>query len=68
MTDLDRVLHGANKIRTRLGGEPGMAYLFPDRPKGMHWKTYDGLSERVDAAERMADIALAQVVARMLMR
>jgi hypothetical protein len=35
-----RGLMKAQKIRMRLGGSPSMMDRFPDRPKGMHWKTY----------------------------
>ena len=30
----------AHKIQRRLG-RPGFAYPFPQKPKGMHWRTYD---------------------------
>lgn len=31
---------GANKIRSRLGWQIGIAYPGGNKPKGMHWKTY----------------------------
>lgn len=39
-TKCDRGHRGANKIRNKLGWEPGIANTQGRKPKGMHWKTY----------------------------
>lgn len=36
----------ALKIRDRLGGKGGVDDPFPDKPKGMHWKTYERLQTK----------------------
>ena len=36
------------------GGEPGMVSSFPDKPKGMHWRTYGRLVQEVADAEAVA--------------
>lgn len=55
--------HGVSraiKVREKLKGEVGLAYPFPDRPKGMHWRTYRRL--------RDADWAAQMEIDRLLMR
>jgi hypothetical protein len=57
----DRGLWKAQKIRIRLGGSAIMLD-FPDKPKGMHWRTYDRLCRVHDAAEERSIIGLIHFV------
>jgi hypothetical protein len=60
-----RGLWKAQKIRMRLGGSPSMVEGFPDKPKGMHWRTYDRLCRLHDAAEDRSTIGLMHFLERM---
>lgn len=57
-------LHAANKLRTKLGGDPGMASLIPNKPKGMHWRTYNAAVRRIWDLELQADMGLEEIILR----
>jgi hypothetical protein len=59
---LYRGLGTAQKIRMRLGASPNMMEAFPDKPKGMHWRTYDRLRRRPDLAKARSMMGLMRYV------
>ncbi len=38
---MTRALRRAQAVRERLGGSANMTKPFPEKPKGMHWETYE---------------------------
>lgn len=51
-----RAISQAQKIRMRLGGSGNMAEPFPDKPKGMHWRTYERHLRRDEELETLGNI------------
>lgn len=45
-TDYDRALRQAEKIRGKLGWDTGIFEMEGEKPKGMHWRTFERLSQR----------------------
>ena len=54
----ERLMRKAQAIRERLGGNAALSEPFPDKPKGMHWKTYYRLRREAEQASR-SSLALA---------
>jgi len=50
----ERAARSADRIRKRLGWEPGILNGHEGKPKGMHWKTYDKLVHQHDALESVS--------------
>lgn len=46
-----RALRRVQAIRVKLGGSPSLFEDFPERPRGMHWRTYARLSAEAEEAK-----------------
>jgi hypothetical protein len=55
-----RLLEKARKIRQKLGGSGDMTDLFPWKPKGVHWKTYNKLREESEQAKNLSWLLMGQ--------
>jgi hypothetical protein len=64
----DRGLRKAQTIRMRLGGTANMLDDFPEKPKGMHWRTYERLCRVHDAAQARSIIGLTDFAKRLRKR
>ncbi|MCR6631401.1 MAG: hypothetical protein NVV74_15890 [Magnetospirillum sp.] len=54
-----RGLSRANRLRTKLGGQPGMDAPLPPKPSGMHRSTYARTVEMIRTLEATAEARLA---------
>jgi hypothetical protein len=63
-TPMYRALSQAQKIRLRLGGSSDVFESFPDKPKGMHWRTYFELRQRAEARTKSCLDLLGRSIAK----
>ena len=61
----DRATRQAGKIRDRLGWEPGILNGHGDKPKGMHWQTYQRLVFEHDASVNISLIWMQKQIQMM---
>jgi hypothetical protein len=59
-----RGLGKSQKVRMRLGGSPNMLEGFPDKPKGMHWRTYERWRRVHDLAEKQSLMSFVERLGR----
>jgi hypothetical protein len=60
----DRANARAQKIYNRLGGS-SLDAAIPDKPKGMHWRTYESKLDRAEAYDMQYGLALAGFIMRL---
>jgi hypothetical protein len=59
-----RALAMAQKVRKKLGGSTDIFEMLLDKPKGMHWRTYDRLRSVHEAAKERAMDGLGRILER----
>jgi hypothetical protein len=65
-SDHDRALRRARKLRRRLGAGAGIGDPIWDKPKGMHWRTFERLKEQAEQADHMADVYFMATTFRLI--
>ena len=57
---LQRILDKSYKIKKRLGGESGISSPVPDRPKGMHHRTYFRMKAEIYRLENLGEMGMIE--------
>ena len=61
-TAADRARRRARKIRARLGASMNLANPIGEKPRGMHWRTFERLCAEVRSAEAIAIDDMARLI------
>ena len=59
-TYMDRMMRKARKVRRRLGASDNLSETIWEKPKGMHWNTFERLLREEREANRASTVAMAQ--------
>jgi hypothetical protein len=65
-TDLDRANRKARKLRRKLNDDGGIGDPIWKKPKGMHWRTFERLREKVERQDEIANGAFIAHAARLI--
>ena len=57
---MSRLLRRSNKLRERVKVKAGTAYPVTDKPKGMHWRTFDRIRWQIQGIEAAFWMAAAE--------
>ena len=57
---MDRQINRAHQLRRKLGGRVGFEQPFPEKPKGMHWNTYNNICDEIDNLEYASMASMMQ--------
>jgi len=60
----DRAITRGQNLRRRLGGAPSLYELYPEKPKGMRWRTYDAIIKAIERNEIICEQYLEGVLGR----
>lgn len=63
----ERALSQAQKFRRRLGGSECIDDPFPEKPKGMHWSTFNALRKRCEVLEDRVENWTMRIFARYML-
>lgn len=55
-----RLFNKANKLKEKIGVEPGIMDFIPEKPKGMHGSTFDGIIHEIQRLEYLGDQAMVK--------
>jgi hypothetical protein len=55
-----RLFNRANRLKQKIGVEPGIMDFFPEKPKGMHRSTFDNIIDEIQRLEYFGDLAMVK--------
>ncbi|WDP88714.1 MAG: hypothetical protein HUN04_02760 [Desulfobacter sp.] len=60
-----RLFNRANKLKRKIGAEPGIMDIIPEKPKGMHRSTFDNILDKIQRLEYLGDQAIVKKWAKL---